>query len=72
MLGQAIIGVVTPVVAGGALNCGQLIEKCKRRLPAFMVPDHIALRDALPRNLNGKIDRKRLAGELTGYFAATC
>ncbi|MGH8594163.1 MAG: acyl-CoA ligase (AMP-forming), exosortase A system-associated [Gammaproteobacteria bacterium] len=72
VLGQAIVGVVTPVVAGGALNCERLIEECKRRLPAFMVPDHIALRDALPRNLNGKIDRKRLTGEFAGYFAAAC
>ncbi len=70
VLGQAIVGVVTPTVTDGALNCEELIEECKRRLPAFMVPAHIDVRDALPRNPNGKIDRKRLASEVAGYFTA--
>jgi acyl-CoA ligase (AMP-forming) (exosortase A-associated) len=38
-----------------------LLKECQRRMPAYMVPAHIALRsDAFPRNPNGKIDRKAL------------
>jgi acyl-CoA ligase (AMP-forming) (exosortase A-associated) len=38
-----------------------LLKECPRRMPAYMVPAHIALRsDAFPRNPNGKIDRKAL------------
>ena len=34
-------------------------------MPAYMVPGRIELRAGpLPRNPNGKIDRKTLAGEL--------
>ena len=34
-----------------------------------MVPGHVAVRtDPLPRNPNGKIDRKRIAGELGNLF----
>ena len=38
-----------------------MLAECRRRLPAYMVPSHIVLRDeALPRNPNGKIDRNLL------------
>ena len=52
-LGQAIVVVV----------------HCKKQLPSFMVPHHVEVRSAsLPRNPNGKIDRKLLAGELANLF----
>jgi acyl-coenzyme A synthetase/AMP-(fatty) acid ligase len=34
-----------------------------------MVPAEIVFREALPRNPNGKIDRKRLSVELSDLFA---
>jgi acyl-coenzyme A synthetase/AMP-(fatty) acid ligase len=47
-----------------------LIDACKAHLPAFMIPQHVDwLGQALPRNANGKIDRKTLAGERAGLFA---
>ncbi|MFZ5485099.1 MAG: acyl-CoA ligase (AMP-forming), exosortase A system-associated [Pseudomonadota bacterium] len=43
----------------------RVLDACKRALPAFMVPAKVMVKpEPLPRNPNGKIDRKRLAGEL--------
>jgi acyl-CoA ligase (AMP-forming) (exosortase A-associated) len=67
MLGQAIVIVATP--ADGTLDPDKLIAECRQRLPAYMVPTLIKVRDGnLPRNPNGKIDRKLLAQELLGLF----
>jgi acyl-CoA synthetase (AMP-forming)/AMP-acid ligase II len=67
MLGQAIVVVATP--ADGTLDPDKLIAECRQRLPAYMVPTLIKVRDGnLPRNPNGKIDRKLLAQELLGLF----
>ncbi|WP_439892320.1 amino acid adenylation domain-containing protein [Ralstonia sp. 25C] len=38
---------------------------CADLLPAYMIPHHIARRDALPRTPNGKIDYRALQGELS-------
>ena len=45
-----------------------IILECKKSLPNFMVPAMIVWHESLPRNPNGKIDRKRLAGELRDLF----
>jgi acyl-CoA ligase (AMP-forming) (exosortase A-associated) len=68
VLGQAIVVVATP--RGGAqLEGEQLLAQCRLRLPAFMVPAHVAVRaGSLPRNPNGKIDRKRMAEEMRDLF----
>ena len=48
----------------------KLLAACKQQLPAFMVPAQIVMRDApLPRNPNGKIDRKVLGVEWAGLFS---
>ena len=65
-LGQAIVAVVTPKTA--PLDDEALIKHCKQHLPAFMVPAHIHTQASLPRNPNGKIDRKQLSGELQDLF----
>jgi len=59
VLGQAIVLLV--VARDAALGTADLLRECQRRLPAYMVPGHIALVDGpFPRNPNGKIDRKLL------------
>jgi acyl-CoA synthetase (AMP-forming)/AMP-acid ligase II len=68
-LGQAIVAVVTPR-PGSALSDADLLAECRDRLPAYMVPARIEIReDPLPRNANGKIDRKLLAAQLRNRVA---
>jgi acyl-CoA synthetase (AMP-forming)/AMP-acid ligase II len=68
-LGQAVVLVVTPR-AGEALDEAGLLADCRLRMPAYMVPARIDTREGpLPRNPNGKIDRKRLATEFVNVFA---
>ena len=63
-LGQSIVVIATPP-AGGTLDTAALQTECRTRMPAYMVPGRIEVRDGpLPRNPNGKIDRKTLASEL--------
>jgi acyl-CoA ligase (AMP-forming) (exosortase A-associated) len=68
VLGQAIVVVVAPRV-GMSPDREALLAACKQHLPAFMLPSHIEFRqENLPRNPNGKIDRKLLAQELQNAF----
>jgi acyl-CoA synthetase (AMP-forming)/AMP-acid ligase II len=67
VLGQGIVVVAVPS-DDRPLDSDALLTACKQRLPAFMVPLLIQSRPALPRNPNGKIDRKRLAQECDGCF----
>ncbi len=54
--------VIALVVHGGEIDAGALLAACKRALPAYMVPTQIVVRgEPLPRNPNGKIDRRLLA-----------
>jgi acyl-CoA synthetase (AMP-forming)/AMP-acid ligase II len=60
-LGQAIVLSVTAPV-GATLDVEQLLAECRRLLPAYMIPADIDVHAAsLPRNPNGKIDRRTLA-----------
>jgi len=66
-LGQAIV-VVASAAAGGPLDAAALLVHCQRAMPPYMVPLRIVERADLPRNANGKIDRKMLAGEFAELF----
>lgn len=70
-LGEAIVLIVTPHPGESASDVAALVAtlhtECRRRMPAYMVPQHIEVRtDPLPRNPNGKIDRKTLATAIHG------
>ncbi len=67
LLGQGIVVVVKSLRADD-FDAAAMIEHCRRQLPNFMVPLHIVSRDSLPRNPNGKIDRKGLVNELQDLF----
>jgi len=67
-LGQAII-VLATAPEGGKLDAELLLAKCRQNMPQYMVPLKIVERPILPRNPNGKIDRKTLAGEVADSFA---
>jgi acyl-CoA ligase (AMP-forming) (exosortase A-associated) len=65
-LGQSIVVIVTPN-GEGPVDVAALLAACRDRLPAYMVPGRIDCRDGpLPRNPNGKIDRKQLRLEFDG------
>ncbi len=68
VLGQGIVLAATPP-DGSALDMDGLLRACRQQLPLYMVPAHIVERPSLPRNPNGKIDRRALAAELAGVFA---
>jgi acyl-CoA ligase (AMP-forming) (exosortase A-associated) len=68
VLGQAIVVVATPG-DGRTLDSDAVLAACRDRLPAFMVPAKVDVRPGpLPRNPNGKIDRKALAAEFELLF----
>ncbi|MGZ3254834.1 MAG: acyl-CoA ligase (AMP-forming), exosortase A system-associated, partial [Burkholderiaceae bacterium] len=72
-LGQAIIAVACP--AADCIDSAELpqrlLKECQRNLPAYMVPAQIKIHhENLPRNPNGKIDRKALQLSLTGQLNA--
>ena len=63
-LGQAIQVIATPPPDAQELDMQALLAECRKHMPAYMVPAGIEQEPGpLPRNPNGKIDRKRLAGE---------
>ncbi|MBS0446997.1 MAG: acyl-CoA ligase (AMP-forming), exosortase A system-associated [Proteobacteria bacterium] len=64
VLGQSIQVIATAPAGAATVDVASLIAQCKSRMPAYMVPASIDVRGGpLPRNPNGKIDRKLLATE---------
>jgi acyl-CoA ligase (AMP-forming) (exosortase A-associated) len=61
-LGQAIQVIATPPAGAEALDAAAVLAECRARMPAYMVPAGIEpAQGPLPRNPNGKIDRKLLS-----------
>ena len=61
-LGQAIQVIATAPDGTAALDIAGLLADCKQRMPAYMVPAGFhPMAGPLPRNPNGKIDRKLLS-----------
>jgi acyl-CoA synthetase (AMP-forming)/AMP-acid ligase II len=70
VLGQAIV-VVVAVRDGRVLDEARLLAALKPHLPNYMLPHKIILADtSLPRNANGKIDRKLLSMQYLASFTA--
>ena len=62
ILGQAIHAHVV-LVDGVEIKTPELRRHCAERLEVHKVPKQVVVRDALPRTINGKLDRKALAAE---------
>jgi len=63
-LGQAIQVIATPPAGHAGLDQVALAAACRKHMPGYMLPAGIAERAGpLPRNPNGKIDRKLLSTE---------
>ena len=65
-LGQGIVAVVKP--RDPAFDPEALLAACKRELPNLMVPLQVVIQDTLPRNPNGKVDRRALVEGLRGLW----
>ena len=63
-LGQVIQVIATPPSGASSLAIEALLGECRARMPAYMVPTGIeAATGPLPRNPNGKLDRKSLSAD---------
>lgn len=62
ILGSAIKAFVVPK-AGVSLTEKDLFRHCKRMLEEFAIPKYFEIREALPRNPSGKIDKLALKAE---------
>ena len=58
-VGTAICCAYSPL-GRDELTCEELRERLARRLPTYMLPSYWLSLEALPKNLNGKIDRRIL------------
>ena len=64
-LGEAIVVFVTPTSNQQVVEVDALRQHCRAHMPPYMLPARFEVRSGpLPRNPNGKIDRKLLAHEL--------
>lgn len=63
MLGQAVV-VVASGPNPGDESSAEILTECREALPNFMVPHAIHWQQQLPKNPNGKIDRKLLSDQL--------
>lgn len=62
-LGQRIVVVITGA-DGSAVDARLLIKLLRSKLPNWMVPSEVVVREELPRSANGKFDRGGLRREL--------
>ncbi|CAB3803111.1 acyl-CoA ligase (AMP-forming), exosortase A system-associated [Pararobbsia alpina] len=69
-LGEAIVLLVTAVTPA-SFDVEALSAWCKQRLPPYMLPHRIVVREALPRNPNGKFDRTGLSAALGATKASS-
>ena len=67
-LGQAIQVIATAPTGAAAIDVAALLGACRERLPAYMVPAGVfEMAAPLPRNPNGKLDRKLLGTQWTEH-----
>lgn len=59
LLGEAVCAFVTSV-PGSDLSADAVQTHCRRRLPAFKVPEHVELLRSLPHNSQGKVLKREL------------
>lgn len=64
-------GIVLVIQGQAELDADDIAAHCRVHLPMFMLPGHIHITDRLPRNPNGKIDRKALAMQFADVFMPT-
>lgn len=66
-LGQRILLIASPAGADGADQTVAIIAAMKRRLPLYMVPSAVIIRNEIPQSPNGKFDRAALKKEFASW-----
>ena len=66
-LGQAVVIAATPKNSDLTQE-NEILNICKQNMPNFMVPTKIVWYEELPRNPNGKFDRKKIAADLMKIY----
>jgi acyl-CoA ligase (AMP-forming) (exosortase A-associated) len=67
VLGQAIL-LVLKCSSNRQIDKKSVMEFCQKELPNYMVPKQIIIKDNLPKNKNGKINRRSLYTEYQHLF----
>lgn len=67
-LGQAIV-VIFACQQAAKVNSGDWLVQLKRTLPNYMLPKQLIQLDKMPKNANGKIDRKALSEQYRDLFS---
>jgi len=67
-LGQAIV-VAASTKDQDELDIDGIINECRQKLPGYMIPAKIVSYDILPKNPNGKLNRKALSEEHKSSFS---
>ena len=67
-IGQAIVVAATSQSTDNDLE-KIIISDLKKQLPPYMIPHKVDIREELPRNANGKFDRKTLILEYKDIFS---
>lgn len=52
------------VYEGGSKECDAILEAVRKMVPPYMIPDKIIRIKEMPKNANGKIDRKLLTAQI--------
>jgi len=63
ILGQAVKAVIV-LRSGSRLTQRDVLGHCAARLEDFMVPKLVEIRTSLPKNPNGKVDRRALSSDM--------
>lgn len=63
-IGYGIVLVVQSV----SVDVDAILAHCRLHLPMFMLPGHVHIAEDMPRNPNGKIDRKALSTRFADVF----
>ena len=67
-LGQAVVIAACAQVKDEKTS-EAIVSACKEALPNFMIPSRIVWHDLLPKNPNGKVDRKKIAIQLKNLYS---
>lgn len=62
-IGEAIVAVIAAKVAC-SINEQAVMAHCRQALPNYMVPAKLVVRETLPRNANGKLDRSSIVAQV--------